>query len=111
MVNGDGAIENRAGAKNGAALHDGTFINTGISTNQDFVLDNHRQCSDRLKDAADLRTCGNVAVAADLGATPTQSVRIDHRAFTNVTADVYEHWRHPNHTPPATPPLARIEPP
>src|SRR5712692_1385822 len=37
-------------------------------------------------------------MAADLGATPNKSVRIDHRAFTNVSADVYEHWRHANHT-------------
>ena len=44
-----------------------------------------------------MRRGGNVAVAADLGATPDQSMRIDHRAFTNVSTDVHEHRRHANH--------------
>src|SRR5437667_700373 len=90
IVNRDGAIENRARAENGAALHDGSLINAGIPTEQDFVLDNHRQRSDRLENATNLRGCRDVAVAADLGATSNQSMRIDHRAFTNVSTDVYE---------------------
>src|SRR5437762_13435750 len=79
IVNRDGAIENRARAENGAALHDGSLINAGIPTEQDFVLDNHRQRSDGFEDATNLRRGGNVAVAADLAATPNQSMPIDHR--------------------------------
>jgi len=97
IVNGDGAIEDRSRAKNSTALHDGTFINAGISAHQDFVFDNHRQRADRLKDAADLGACGNVAVAADLGATPNERMRIDHRAFTNVSTDIDEHRWHADH--------------
>src|SRR6266851_7540274 len=45
IVNRNGAIEYRAGAKNGAALHDGPFIHAGISTNQYFVFDDDWQRS------------------------------------------------------------------
>src|SRR2546430_665772 len=97
IVNRDGAIENRARAENRAALYDGSFINAGIPADQDFIFDNHRQRADRFEDATNLRRGGNVAVAADLGATPNERVRIDHRAFTNVSADIDEHRRHANH--------------
>src|SRR5947207_1627698 len=43
VVNRNRAIENRAGAKDGAPLHDRSFIDSGISANQNFVFNVHRQ--------------------------------------------------------------------
>src|SRR5260370_42470305 len=65
-----------------------SLVNARISTNQDFVLDNHRQRANRLENAADLRSRGNMAVAANLGAAPDESVRIDHRALAHISANI-----------------------
>src|SRR5260370_33643999 len=40
-----------------------------------------------------------MAVAANLGATPNKSVRIDHRAFSHISPHVDKHRRHANHAP------------
>src|SRR5260370_14835115 len=71
IVNRNGAIKNRAGSQNRPPLHDRSFINAGIPAHQNFVFDNYRQRTDRFKYAADLRSRGNVSVAAHLFATPT----------------------------------------
>src|SRR5258708_32839590 len=75
IVNGDGAIEDRARAEKSTALHDGTFINAGISAHQDFVFDNHWQLADGFEYTADLGACGNVAGRADFEATTTCAMR------------------------------------
>jgi hypothetical protein len=98
IVNRDRAIKDRARAKNRATLHHGPFINARIPPDQNLVFDNHRQGTDGFKNTADLRSRRNVTIAANLRAAPHQRVRINHRAFSNIGADVYEHRRHANHS-------------
>src|SRR5438477_8287095 len=97
VVNRNRAIENRAGAKDGAPLHDRSFIDSGISANQNFVFNDPRKRANRFKNATDLRSRGNMAVTADLRATSNERVGIDHGAFANVSPHVHEHRRHANH--------------
>src|SRR6267142_2531352 len=61
-----------------------------------MVFNDYWQCPDRFEDATDLRASGNVAVAADLRATPNEGMRINHRAFSYVRARIHEHGRHAN---------------
>src|SRR5260370_8688638 len=74
IVNRDGAIQDRASAEDSASFHDSSFINTGIPTNQDFILDNYRQRADRLKNSTDLRSRRNVAITPDLRSTANHPV-------------------------------------
>src|SRR6267142_3210558 len=61
-----------------------------------MVFNNYRQRPDRFEDATDLRAGGNVAVVADLRATPNQGMRINHRAFSYVRANIHKHGWHAN---------------
>src|SRR5882724_250081 len=71
-----------------------------------MVFNNYRQRADRFKDATDLRAGGNVAVAADLRTTPNEGMRINHRAFTNVRANIHKHGRHANDSAANEAPIA-----
>src|SRR6267143_1291710 len=61
-----------------------------------MVFNNYRQRPNRFEDTTDLRAGGNVAVAADLRATPNEGMRINHRAFSYVRAHIHKHGRHAN---------------
>ena len=47
-----------------------------------------------------MRSRGNVAVAPDLRTAPNERMRIDHRAFAHVRANVHKHRRHTNYPAP-----------
>src|SRR5277367_4631189 len=66
IVDGDGAIEDGAGAQDCATFDDGAFIDAGIAAKEDVVFNDDGKRADRFEDATDLRASGNVAIAADL---------------------------------------------
>lgn len=94
IVDGNGAIEDHASAEDGAALDDSTFIDSGIPPNQNIILDDYRQSANRLEYPTNLRTGGNVTIAANLRTGTNEGVGIDHRVFINVSAHIDEHRRH-----------------
>src|ERR1019366_9771319 len=61
---------------------------------QHIVLDGHRSGVDGFQYASDLGGGAQVHALADLRARADQRMRVDHRAFTHVGADVDEHGRH-----------------
>src|SRR5467141_249173 len=71
-----------------------------------MVFNNYRQRPDRFEDATDLSAGGNVAVAADLRATPNEGMRINHRAFSYVRAYIHKHGRHANDSAANVAPIA-----
>src|SRR5258708_3851524 len=100
IVHGGRAIQDYAAAEHRAALHDDAFVHAAISPDHHIVLDNHWHGADRLEDTADLRACGDVAIAPDLRATSDQGVRVDHRAVIDVCAGIDEHRRHARDSTP-----------
>ena len=94
IVDGDRAVEDCAGAENGAAFDNRAFINSGVPTNYNIVFNNHGKRAYWLEDSADLRAGGDVAIAADLRAGADEGVGIDHGVFPDEGTDVDEHGGH-----------------
>src|SRR5258708_1672696 len=104
------AIQDYAAAEHRAALHDNAFVHAAISPNHHIVFNNHWHGADGLEDAADLRACGDVAIAPDLRATSDQSVRVDHRAIIDVRPGIDEHRRHARDAAPDVRAIANAGP-
>src|SRR5258708_34021166 len=64
IVEGDGTVEDGAGAEGGAALDDGAFVDSGIPTNKNVIFHNKGERADWLKDSAKFGDGGEVAIAA-----------------------------------------------
>src|SRR6266850_183221 len=97
IINSGTARENYSGRENRARLHDHAFVDPAIASNECFVFDDHRQSAWRFKHTADLRGRREVHALADLGTGSDQSVRIHHRPFVHVGADIDKHRRHADH--------------
>src|SRR5260221_685322 len=110
IVDGGRAIQDYAAAEHRAALHDNAFVHAAISPNHHIVFNNHWHGADGLEDAADLRACGDVAIAPDLRATSDQSVRVDHRAIIDVRPGIDEHRRHARDAAPDVRAIANAAP-
>src|SRR5262249_16793405 len=98
VVDGDGAVEDGAGAEKGAALDDGRFMGAGVAADKDAIFDDDGERADRLEHAADLRAGGDVAIAADLRTGADQGVGIDHGVLADVSSGIDEHRRHADYT-------------
>src|SRR5580693_4870371 len=92
IVDWRGAIQNCAGAENGAALNNCSFVDAAISTDENFVFNNYRESTDGLENSANLRGGAEVAIASDLRTTSDQRVRVNERAFIHIRTNINEHW-------------------
>src|SRR5260370_28871981 len=66
IVDGDGTVEDGAGAEDGAALDDGAFVDSGIPANKNVIFNNNGGSPDWLQDSANFGARGEVTIAPDL---------------------------------------------
>jgi hypothetical protein len=78
----------------GAAADDRSLVDAAVAADQRLVLNNHRAGTHRLQDAADLRRRREMHSLADLRAAAYQGVRVDHRSFIDIGANVHIGRRH-----------------
>src|SRR5260370_41726110 len=83
IVDGDGTVEDGAGAEDGPALDYGAFVDSGIPANKNVVFNNNGESADWLEDSANLGAGGDVAIAATLCTRAGGSVGIDHSVLAD----------------------------
>src|SRR5262249_26591437 len=88
------ARQNNAGTEYRPRPHHCALIDTAIAADQHVVFNDDRGGVDRFEHATDLRRRAEMDARADLSTGTDEGMRVDHRAGSDVGADVDIHRRH-----------------
>jgi len=74
-----------------ALLDHCAFVDAAVAADKNVIFHNYGNGADRFEDAADLRSCRDVTVSADLRTAANKRVRIHHGAIVDIRAGVDIH--------------------